>query len=284
MHNVPRLFLCCAIFLIVALAATADSQKPSISLELTGTWGAGGSLGPWDGTPGPQYQNLAQTSHQNEMDPFQLTDLCITLPLGRFQLLTRAEQTPELAKSSVGTGFFDDSGDVVPFTVESRQTTLMRSYDVVLARPFVLGTSGLITPSLGATYLRGRSSLQTASGQAGEYSFSDSEGCFGVALGLRASWSLSNSTAITGDLISRWAPARTATITRFETGPQSGGWVMPVTEQIHYSRSMFGGELGLSWQASPIFGLATGWRYRDWQFDTGPGDIHGPFVRLSIRI
>ncbi|MEN8163909.1 MAG: hypothetical protein ABFS37_07260 [Acidobacteriota bacterium] len=244
-----------------SLEITGSSISPSINED--GAWGW------WD----PRKYQLWEADQD---DSFDLAELRLTMPGDEFSGFLAVELYPELT----GTGVqYDDEGALV---AEHQLEAEITVYDLAMTRTLNTQGAWLFRPWIALTHMQIEEKRNALQEEGLPVDRARSK-LWGAAVGLAAETSLPWNLRLSGRVVARWATGdRDATFT-----PESS-YGVPGSTQVKSSdsvdRFMWGGELGIRWQASAYFGLESGWRYRDWTDDDGPASFDGLYLRLLLRL
>jgi hypothetical protein len=83
---------------------------------------------------------------------------------------------------------------------------------------------------------------------------------------------------VVGRALYRWA---TGTRDANVASPDPGGGTVEVSDSIDYA--MWGVDIGVRWNATPMFRLEGGWRYRDQTLKDGPATFGGPQIKAVLE-
>jgi hypothetical protein len=161
-------------------------------------------------------------------------------------------------------------------------TTKLEVFDLVIAQWFKGSGRTGIFPWAGLTRMRIRE-MRTLFTEAGQGPVDDAKSyLWGVAAGADGERWLNHRFGISGRVLLRWAKGDREGTQHVES-EEGEGDLMAVDFSDSTKRAMYGADLGLRMVAYRGVELEGGWRYRDWQHDSGLASFSGPYLRLRAH-
>ncbi len=258
-----RAGLFAGVLMITLGALTAAAGDTSTTIEITGaytgvSWASDAAWGWFN--PG-KYDDW-QTADDQEFD---LAEARLLVRGKNYTSFLGFEHYPSM--SAVG-NYSSGSGEMI----RDDLTAELEVYDLGLSQTYKLKRSSTVSPWLGVTHIRINETL--SSEPSDQPDATATSRLWGAGLGTDLGLELTDGLLFTGRFVIRWAKG-SRKAKEYEDG-------LEVNLSDSTSRAMYGGELGLRWEATRNIHVEGGWRYRDWQYDHGPACFSGPFVRLLV--
>jgi hypothetical protein len=279
MHGVPKARLLSGTWIFLfgvgtALAPNiAQAEDLRTSLEITGSSispsiNEGGAWGWWN----PSKYQLWEADQD---DSFDLAEIRLTIPGEEFSGFLAVEFYPELTGGGVQ---YDEEGTL--FAAHHLETEIT-VYDLAMTQTLKTQGDLLFRPWIALTHMQIEEKRYLLQEEGLPVDRARSK-LWGAAIGLAAETSLPWNLRLSGRVVARWATGdRDATFTPEASNDVPGSIQVKTSDSV--DRFMWGGEIGIRWQASTPFGLEGGWRFRDWTYDDGPASFDGLYLRLLLR-
>jgi hypothetical protein len=262
--------------LVVALLLTTQvtvAGETKFSLELTAadTLTSYSDDAAWGWWNQDKYSSWLAESE----DETQLVEGRLLFVGDTYTVFFAAERYPTLQASGLHAGTAQQHG----------LTTKLEVYDLVIAQWFRGSGRTGIFPWAGLTRMRIREIRTTYNVQ--DLSPVESEDLaksylWGVAAGADGELWINNRFGISGRVLLRWAKGDRKGTQHVEAEEGEDDFI-PVDFSDSTKRAMYGADLGLRMVAYRGIELEGGWRYRDWQHDSGLASFSGPYLRLRVH-
>jgi len=267
-----------SVFLIAVLvASSAPCADVRFSLELTAAY----TDVSYSGDAAWGWWNVGKYDvwQPSEVDEVGLVDVRLLFRGPTYTVFLAGEWYPSLQASASRTD--PESGEEVHHELGAD----LEVYDLAIGQWFGPDDRAGVRPGVGLTYMgidEGRNTVTDPLDAAALPADEARSRLWGVAIGADGGLEVASRLSVGGRVVIRWAEG-TRKASFYPEGSDPGDpQVVRLEVSDSVSRTMFGAELGLRWEASPYVQLEGGWRYRDWQQDDGPASFNGPFVRLVV--
>jgi len=289
-----RLFV--VTILVVALTSgLVESEEPKVRIELTGAWI---DVDPnlkalWArslDTPDEYSQKMVSGGSS-----FGFSELKVLVPVRRIEIFGGYEREPSFEAAVTTESIFNP-----PSRWVATGSARVEAFDAGIAVPLSFGSRFELRPWGGVSYIRVQEQW-SSDGWREWYidatsnhliDIDSSKELWGVTYGAEAVLSFTKWLALSARAFQRWG-----------AGTWNEEWQdkyyeyplpyepgdAPVYSEVHNGTNsskvtvmMFGLDLGLRATIARWIALESGWRYRDWSYDRGPGSYDGPYVRFAL--
>jgi hypothetical protein len=245
----------------VVLEIGVAKLGPSSSSSATWGW--------WN--PGKYDEWTAETASELE-----LSDLRLRFSGKTYTVVLEGEWLPTLEAGGRSDQAFTTDELVQDLSFETSV------YDLGFGQWFGKNRRTGVLPWIGATYMRlreRRTTILPPGSNPAEVTDGASANLWGVVIGADGSYRIWSTLDLTGRLLLRWATGtRNAQIASQDPG---GDGTAEVSDSV--DAGMWGLDIGVRWNATKLFWLEAGWRYRDQTYDGGPATYGGPQIKAAYR-